>query len=347
MPLAHEILLLHEAGPDRQALASYLERQGLKTTVCEEARHALAHMGKDGAAQKTLVLVQQNRIASPSRSANDAFAPYQTVLIVPSGAEPIPGFEHVLREPFFLDQVISAIRRASGDETEPAPAAGGPGGDEHLLRGIAHAINNPLAAALGWLRLLDAEIDDRDRKKRLVVQARTELERLGDLAQALALVGSPPPASVTFDLGMLVGDKVHQAALEGSRVVFRPARAQAFHVSGNPLEYDLVVRLFLVSAVDSKSLDQLEFCLDDKSGQVQLSVRDPRGIVPGQETLEDLGRLLRAERHSRAMAIALSLSITRRAGGWLRVEAGHPRGATYVLSVPAASRGAQASKGAP
>src|SRR5262245_66612317 len=88
MPPAHDILLLHEAGPDRQALASYLERQGLKTTVCDDTKQALAHLGRQGDRGKTLILAHQKRFVAAARPALDALRAYQTLLIVPSGSDP-------------------------------------------------------------------------------------------------------------------------------------------------------------------------------------------------------------------------------------------------------------------
>jgi signal transduction histidine kinase len=350
MPLAPDILLLHEAGPDRQALASYLERQGLKTTVCDETRHAIAHLVREGVAQKTLVLAHQKRLAAATTQSVDALRPYQTILIVPSGTEPLPGFLHMVREPFFLDQLVKVIKGTSAAGREPddgAPRTPRGSAEADLLRGLAHAINNPLTAALGWLRLLESEIDERDQKRRLVIQARGELERLGQLSQGLALVANPPGGSTPFDLGAMVGDRVHHTVADGGRIAFRPVQGRRFLVAGNPVEWDLVLRLLLATAGDSKSLDQIDVSVGEKNGMVELAVRDPKAVLPDPDAFADLGRLLRIERHQRAMAIALGQSIARRAGGTLRCEALHPRGAALVLSVPESSRAADASKGLP
>jgi signal transduction histidine kinase len=348
MPIAQNILLLHEAGPDRQALASYLDRQGLTTTVCDDTRQALAHLGRDGVAQKTLLLAHQKRLEAAPRPSMDALRAHPAILIVPSGTEPLPGFNHMVREPFFLDQLVKVIRRATGreepaEESGAAAKSGGPGAD--LLRGLAHAINNPLTAALGWLRLLDSEIEERDGKKRLVAQARTELERLAYMSQSLAILAAPPPGAAAFDLAAIVLERVNQALADGARVTFRPVPGRTFMVAGHPIEYDLVLRLLLASAHDAKSLEVADVSLGETNGTIVLSVKDPKAAMPDPDVLADLGRLLRTERHSRAMAIALAQSVARRAGGTLRFEAVHPRGAVMVLGIPEASRGSEPTKG--
>jgi signal transduction histidine kinase len=352
MPLAHDILLLHEAGPDRQALASYLERQGLTTTVCEETRQALAHLDGRRPARRVVVLAHQKRIAAAPRAAIDALRTHPSVLIVPAGSEPIPGFDDVVREPFFLDQLLGVLERtasrgaAAAAETPPAQASKGEGQPGELLRGISHALNNPLTAALGWLRLLETEIDGGARTASLAAQARSELERLSQFSQGLALVAAPPPPDSVFDLAPLVATRVHAAVSAGARVSFRPARSGTCPVAGNSGEIDVLLRLFLDAAHESQSIEPLEVAIDSAKGFVRLEVRDPRAALPDKDAIRDLGRLFRLERHQRALAIALAHSIARRAGGTLHCAALEPRGASFVLSIPEASAGREAAQGA-
>lgn len=350
MPPGHDILLLHEAGPDRQAVASYLERQGLTTFVCDETRQAVAQLGRDPSGGKAVVLAHQTRLLAGSRAAIETIQAHRTILIVPSGADPLPGFDHTIREPFFLDQLVNAIRGVATPQP-PAVISGvshpshGPSPD--LLRGLAHAINNPLTAALGWLRLLEGEVAEREQAKRLVTQAHFELERLGQTAQALAhLAASGPAGAVTFDLRQIATDCANAALAQGARLAFR-SQARTFLVSGNPADFVLFLRLLTGSAHDGGGLDQTEVTLGEDQGLVRLGVRDPKGRVPDPDTAADLGRLLRSERHQRALGIALGQALARRAGGSFRTEALNPKGAAFVLSVPAASRSMTASQGAP
>jgi hypothetical protein len=350
MPLAHDILLLHEAGPDRQAVASYLERQGLTTLVCDDTRQALAHLGRDPANNKAVVLAHQARLAAAPPASVDALRAFRTILIVPSGSETIPGFDHTIREPFFLDQLVKAVRGsvagARPAEEDAASSQQPRQPDTDLLRGLAHAINNPLTAALGWLRLLETEVGERDAPKRLVGQAQGELERLAQVAQGLAYLANPAPQSGSgFDLGQIVSDRARMASAEGARVAFRPGTGRSFTVNGNPVEYDLVLRLFLFPAHDGGGVDPIEMSVTESGGLVQVMLKDPRGRAPDPDTTGDLGRLLRVERHHRALAIALGSALARRAGGTFRCEALHPRGAAFVLTVPAAARSLEASKG--
>src|SRR5262245_38042690 len=145
MPLAHDILLLHEAGPDRQAVASYLERQGLTTLVCDDTRQALTHLGRDPVNTKAVVLAHQARLAAAAAGSVESLRGFRTILIVPAGAEPLPGFDQTIREPFFLDQLVNAIKGSPG-ATSRAPAAPAASAPRHpdgdLFRGLAHAINN-------------------------------------------------------------------------------------------------------------------------------------------------------------------------------------------------------------
>lgn len=351
MPLAHEILLLHEAGPDRQALASYLERQGLTTTVCDDARQAVAHLEQRRPPRPTLILAHQKRVAAAPQGALEVLRAHPSVLIVPAGSEPIAGYPECVREPFFLDQLVSVIRRtvergAAGTASEAtATEPVGPAGAD-LLRGIAHAMNNPLTAALGWIKLLENDLEARDRKRVLALQARLELERLGHLSQALAFLAVPPPGGSAFDLAPVVADRVSSATTVGARVVYRPVPARAFRVAGNPAELDLMLRLLLASAHESQSLDAVEIRLSASGGAVHLAISDPRATVPDQDAMQDLGRLLRVERHARALAMALAHSIARRGRGTLRCEPLQPRGAVVTLALPEAAQEREAAQGA-
>jgi signal transduction histidine kinase len=351
MPLAHDILLLHEAGPDRQAVASYLERQGLTTLVCDDTRQALTHLGRDPVNTKAIVLAHQTRLAGAAEGSVESLRGYRTILIVPAGSEPLPGFEQTIREPFFLDQLVNAIKGSSGTREGRAPAAPAPGTARHpdsdLLRGLAHAVNNPLTAALGWLRLLESEIDEGDQRRRLVGQARTELDRLAQVAMGLAaLAGTASSGGIPFDLAQGASDCVRAATAQGARAAFRTAGGRSFLVNGNPVEYDLFLKLLLVPAHDASGLDQIEIVVSESAGVVHVAVNDPRGRVPDLDSLADVGRLLRAERHHRALGIALGSALARRAGGTFRCEAGNPRGASFVLAVPAAAGRTDAMKGA-
>jgi signal transduction histidine kinase len=333
-------------------VASYLERQGLSTFVCDETRQAVAQLGRDPAAGKAIVLAHQSRLLAAPRAAVETIQGHRTILIVPSGAEPIPGFHHTIREPFFLDQLVNAIKSiASPPPATPAttivpPASRGP--DADLLRGLAHAINNPLTAALGWLRLLEGEVGEREQTKRLVSQSRFELERLGQVAQTLAHLASPTSSgSATFDLRQVATEVANAALAQGARITFRAGPAKSFLVSGNPADYDLLLRLLTASAHDGGGLEQVEMSLAEEKGVVRLGLSDPKGRVPDPDTATDLGKLLRSERHQRALGIALGQALARRTGGSFRSEALHPKGASFLLSVPAAARTMTASKGAP
>lgn len=351
MPVAHDILLLHEAGPDRQAVASYLERQGLTTLVCDDTKQALTHLGRDPANSKAVILAHQTRLVGAAPASVEALRAFRTIVIVPSGSEPMAGFDHTIREPFFLDQLVRTVKgNTAGARPRPeAPVAAAPvrTPDPDLLRGLGHAINNPLTAALGWLRLLEGEVRDQDSHRRLIGQVQTELERLGHLAQGLAYLANPNLSpGAPFDLGQAAADRTRVAVSEGARVAFRPAGGRTFSVAGNPAEYDLVLRLFLVPAHDGAGLDQMEVAISETGGQVQLTVKDPRGRAPDPDTPADLGKLLRVERHHRALAIALSAALARRGGGTFRWDALHPRGAAFVLSLPAVARDLDAFQGA-
>ena len=282
----------------------------------------------------------------------EAIRAYRTILIVPSGADPLAGFEHTIREPFFLDQLVDAIKELA---TPADPASRGSrrravtlAPDSNFSAGSptrSTTRSRPLSAGSA-----SSKARSRSASRRNASSPRPASSSSGSaqIAQALAHLAAPVAlGSATFDLRQIAADRANAALAEGARVSFRSGPARSFMIAGNPADYDLLLRLLVAPAHDTGGLEQIEITLFEEQGLVKLAFRDPKGRVPDPDAASDLARLLRAERHQRALGIALGSALARRTGGSFRCEALHPRGASFVLAVPAVARSTEASKGSP
>ena len=330
IPFLARILLLHEPGVDREVLASFLDRMG------HEVLTLPAEGGTDLAAADGILLVQER--ACRGRRLEPPLAACPTLTLGSQHVAPEGTPRERLGDPAPLDAIEAAIDRLVTGRPPPPP--GRPpqspaAARSLLLRGVAHALNNPLSAALGWMQLLRQGGEERH-----AIRAERELRRIQEIAHALSLLGrGSAPGGTVFDLRDLLDGAIRTLASEGFEPEDVSPSAVRAPVSGSPEEWSLMLRLLVGSfAEDGSRLENLRLALGRDDGEVVIEIRVrgvglPRSIDPSR--LDDL--LFKKIRHTRALGLALAhLLVVESRGGSLEVIADRPTGCLIRLCVPEA-----------
>ncbi len=337
------ILLLHASGPDRDAVLAYLVKNGVTVDLLESAEMPA---GGSEMLQRmppgTVLVVQESLLPE-----GEAFAALDGIPLLVLGVErPLPrrpAFER-LPEPFFLGALVASIERLAGAPV-PLPRRArpvGPGGapaTAGLLRGLAHALNNPLAAASGWLQLLAVDLGEQDPRQRALRQARRELQRLEKLLLCVAYIGErPSPVTMDLDIAGMISDRVRDLRDEGLPVALEIESGPRPRLVGDPAAYGLFIDLLLGSWLDERARARsLTISVRREGAATEVVFADEGGTLPPDADLGDLGLLLRQTRPARALALALARILVVGRGGDVRIEVPDPSGPPRLrLRIPAA-----------
>ena len=206
-----------------------------------------------------------------------------------------------------------------------------------VLRGIAHALNNPLGAASGWLQLLELERDGRDQPLRALDQARAELERIEVLLRAIALIGGRPSSlRAPIPLVPLLEERVLRLQSQGMTVQFDPPAEEEVTGFGDPLAFGLMLDLLFDSFLDDRSvLGRLGISVKSDGKSIACTLMEDAGLFPIGEDPCDLGLLLRDTRHGRALGIGLCVRLVEEEmGGRVHLEPDRFSGTRLRMTMP-------------
>ncbi|HMS15550.1 MAG TPA: histidine kinase dimerization/phospho-acceptor domain-containing protein [Planctomycetota bacterium] len=304
--------LLHPPGPNREALSTYLKRSG----------YSLSDSSPQGGHEAEC----SGWIIHETMLDDAASRGIREVPVLVLGAErDLPELRHRrLAEPYYLHDVLSEVKRLVEAQPTSSHAARTPSVDPSksdwgglakdlglVLRGLAHALNNPLSAASGWLQLLAAEMGKGNSHAHSLEQARAELERIETLLRAVALIGGRPSAMrAPLPLRSLVQERIHRLALEGLSVPMAVKGDENPVVLGDPMAFGLMLDLLFDSFLDDRSrIRHLLVSLTTQGGQSELLIPEDAGLLPFGLDHRALGLLLRDTRHGRALGIGLCVRL--------------------------------------
>ena len=344
------ILLLHSEGQDQEALSAYLHKSGHHVSTYTTV-HDLASRVGDGAFPADLPVVVLQEQALPDTVDLDFLAGLPVLVLgrrrrLSTRAELVR-----LEDPYFLNAVLdqvthlaeygatpAAIAPAPTNEDTPSTAAGVDQG--LVLRGIAHALNNPLSAASGWLQLLEVDLGEGDSRARALNQATRELHRIERLLQAIGLIGGRPSSlRAEIDLQQMVEERTLALEKEGLPVTLQCGGALP-RIPGDPSEFGLMLDLLLNSFLEERArVEALDVRIAREGPAVVMTIEEQGGTLPGGCDASDLGLLLRRCRHSRAIGIALANHLVHhRFEGEVKLESGEGNSARFLMRIPVGSQ---------
>jgi len=312
------VQLLHTGGPDREALEAYLVKRGHRVVHHERPQDLVAA----ASATPGACAVMQEAMLPADFDMTALGCSGVLILGADPGARAWPG---VARhpEPYHLGSLAEAIERAANlalvGAAGSAPAAmtdqtRGPSPRQPdvgpLLRGISHALSNPLAAASGWAQLLGVELAEDDPRQRALRQVRVELSRMESLLRALSLIGGKTSATrIPLDVSSLLARHLATLESEGLPLVLEREESTPL-VEGDPASLGLMLEMLLGSFLEDRGrVRRLVVSLEASAENLDLSIDESGGTLGDADDPHDLGLLLRTMRHSRALGIALAVRL--------------------------------------
>ena len=230
-----------------------------------------------------------------------------------------------------------------------------------LAAGVAHEINNPAAFMLIGLDMLDrllsqpaVRMDDSTRRSQtdLLRELRDSIRRIVDIARDLRLFVSPPrpeSGATVVDVNRTVESALSLTRgkiLERAQIVRGLTEVPPVLMDDGRLAQVVVNLLVNAAQAIPKSYEHahsVRVATVSDGSTVEIEVTDTGvGIAPG-----DLARIwtpfftTKAPDTGTGLGLSISREIVERAGGTIRVESpvgDPPRGASFVISLPAAGR---------
>ena len=340
-----EIHLLHTPGVDQLILARFLTARGHLVrdhTAVPQLRESVGGVRSPSTPDRVVVIQE----ASVNSDSDFTFLEGSPSLVLGTRHLAPPGApRELISDPCFLDDLDRAVRRlAEGqdppDTTRLDPSDRPPESRARslLLRGVAHALNNPLSAALGWLQLLSSSEDPR-----YLERVTKELGRIEQITHALSLLGRGSSGLASpFDLRHVVAQHAQRLGDGGLDINLSLSDATTLMLAADQSEWELMLDLLLGSFHEDRGrLDELALSLAQEDRRLifemqALGITAPEGMDPRQ--LEDL--LEKKIRHSRALGLALAHLLMVEARGLMEILPLDQPGIRIRLSMPMAEPGA-------
>lgn len=314
MSFPSSALLVHSPGADRDAIADRLRSAGLAVRTRDDGRGLAADLRATG--PETCVIARAADFRSATTEDRAALEGREAVVIV--GAEPAPeGFARVVREPYFVDDLLPRASAAPVDP--PLPAA--------LVRGLAHALSNRVQAIAGCLSLLELPSSGgrAAAREEALRRARLETDLCGRVAQAMAALAGRGFAAEgrSADAASSLGAEVERRGLalrcEGAATV--PC---------DPEELALTAAL-LLSDHDPQAHGGV-VVVAATPGRVRIELPAPADLLDGAERPAGAG--LANVRRTSSLGLALARRLAQRIGGDVDAGRGPDGRPRVVLSLP-------------
>ncbi len=228
----------------------------------------------------------------------------------------------------------------------------------YLAAGVAHEINNPLSIITGYgehsLKLLDRTLDDAGREKtretiRIICDEAFRCKGITNRLLSLARPGSEQrrPVCLRQVAADVIGTLGGLPENAGRQLTLQADADQDFHVVARDGEMKQVILNLLLNALDA--VPALQGCVDIRlmrsDDAIELTVSDNgSGMTPQilERIFEPFFTDKRSRRHGAGLGLPITHAIVANHGGAIRAQSdGVGRGSRFVVTLPAAHKGAQ------
>ena len=220
-----------------------------------------------------------------------------------------------------------------------------------LAAGVAHEINNPVAAVLATAELARAINTDGDRHDEVnaaLGRIIEEAHRAGDIVKNLLRFGRSEhmdrwPIDVTETIRRLADSPRLRAVLHSCRLRTRLARRRPT-VTMNPRELEQIVLNLLQNAVQAGATEVV-LRTAVSNGHVRVVVRDDGRGIPARdrERIFDPFFTTRVQDCGTGLGLSIVHGIVRRYEGRIDVQSRVGRGTSFTIDLPSTGRRARAS----
>lgn len=219
-----------------------------------------------------------------------------------------------------------------------------------LATGIAHEINNPLAAVLGnvdmALDMLDEGSVDINDLRGMLLDVRTASERVCEIVRSMRLLARGDTA---LRERVNVADCVRQSiAFAANALRYRgqliPELDPDLYVDANAAQLSQVFVNLLINAAhavpeDTPRQNEIRITARRERDQVSIEVADNGGGIPEELQPRIFEPFFSTKAAGEGMGLGLSISrnIVERLGGTISVRSQHGRGSVFCVLLPAAA----------
>jgi signal transduction histidine kinase len=218
-----------------------------------------------------------------------------------------------------------------------------------LAGGVAHEINNPLAAILTNVQMLLSEDEmDLDEARESLALIEEATKRCRTIVKKLMTYAKKPLETATlgkvdlFDvIDRSVNFLIYQLTQEDIKVLIE-AQAGTCFVSGNQNELEQVVTNLVLNSRDAikrvKKSGDIGISLKKNAEFVEISVRDEGVGIPEEVMSKIFDPFFTTKDVGKGLGLGLSIcqSIVQKHGGTVSVESASGRGAVFTVKLPAA-----------
>ena len=319
---APRVFVVHELAHVRELMTGVLSGAGFNVETPESTYETAARfvdekadllvLGMTGLEARDLELVRALKREAPGSAILVSFAPSQRELAV---AALQAGADGYLIEPFYTDELLRLVQAqfAPAPKVREEVGAGMP----PLVREVAHAVNNPLQVLTLLLE------DERIIKKKLIREARSEVERIRAVVGHLMEYSSLDSMKIeALDPGPLVEDAVRGSEVHAESFRFVTARGELPKVMADAT--GLATALHgLMEAVSQRTDEKTAYDLEARASGEQVAFRlvVPRALFNGEEPahLRESVFVVREDRRV-LPGLALSRALLEAQGGSLKIR---------------------------
>jgi two-component system, NtrC family, sensor kinase len=216
-----------------------------------------------------------------------------------------------------------------------------------LGAGMAHEINNPLTGVLGFTQVLIAQAKNAGDTARAEVLALIEkdAQRIRDVVQVLLSFSQNYAGEhlAELDVNAVVAEALARAGLAGGIEIARELAADVPRVLGSAAQLDEALgQLFKNAATAMRGQGRLTITTSATDGVVKIAVADTgKGIAPEHlPKIFDPFFTTKDDPRGEGLGLTVAHRIVEEHHGTLKAASTPGQGATFIIALPAATRGA-------
>ncbi len=213
-----------------------------------------------------------------------------------------------------------------------------------MAASMAHEIKNPVAGVLGALQVIEAELDPEDRRREILSEMRTQLERVTHALNDLLTYARPtPPLFDELDVVTVIGrtSTLLSGQFKGKNITIHPDLPTGpLLISADKKQFQQVIWNIMLNGMQAiGSSGNLFVSAASENSCVVVKIKDDGKGIPD----EDLQRVFKPFYTTKHKGTGLGMTICKRLvemhHGSIRIESAVGCGTTVTITLPQRQKG--------